>query len=188
LNWLDLVFLLLFALSVATGIAKGFAKQVVGFLAAILAFLLALWFYGAVGSFLLPYVSHQRVANFLGFMAIVVAVSVLGAVLGKLLSLLLKWAGLSWLDRLLGAVFGVLRGLVFAIALVLALLAFTPKPPPRSVVQSRFAPYVIDAAHACAYLAPREVREAVTESYTKVRDAWDEFLKKVQKDKADRTI
>ena len=35
--------------------------------------------------------------------------------------MLLKWVGLSWLDRLLGGVFGLVRGLVFAIAVVLAL-------------------------------------------------------------------
>jgi len=54
------------------------------------------------------------------------------------------------------------------------------------VVGSRVAPYVIDAAHACAYLAPREVREAVVDSYAKVKDAWAEFLQKVQREKDGR--
>ncbi len=187
MNWLDIVLIVLFVSSAAAGVAKGFAKQVVGLIAAVLGFLLALWFYGSAGAFLLPYVSHRRIANFLGFLAIFVAVGILGAIIGKLLSMALKWAGLSWLDRLLGVVFGMIRGLVFAIALVLALLAFTPNPPPRAVVRSRFAPYVIDAAHMCAYLAPREVREAVTDSYAKVKDAWDEFLRNVGKNKKSAT-
>ena len=63
-------------------------------------------------------------------------------------------------------------------------MAFSPKPPPRSVVQSRLAPYVIDAAHVCAYLAPREVREGVRQSYEsqeawrKVKQAWEEVRSK----------
>ena len=182
MNWLDFVLLLLFAVSFVSGVMKGFAKLVVGLLSAILAFLLALWFYGAAGSFLLPYTSHERVANFLGFAVIFVGVVLAGALTGKLLGLLFKWAGLTWLDRLLGGVFGLLRGLVLALALVLALLAFTPKPPPRSVVESRFAPYVIDAARVCASLAPREVREAVAESCQKVKDAWAELMRKVRKE------
>ncbi|MCL5743152.1 MAG: CvpA family protein, partial [Acidobacteria bacterium] len=109
-----------------------------------------------------------------------------GALVGKLLGLLLKWAGLSWLDRLMGGVFGLLRGLVFAIALVLALLAFTPNPPPRSVVQSRIAPYVIDAAHLCANLAPREVRDRVAQSYEEVKKAWAEVIRKARPGAASR--
>jgi len=188
LNWLDLVLILIFAASVVAGLVKGFAKEAIGLAAAITGFLCALWFYGAAGSFLLPYVSHKGIANFIGFLLIFVAFLILGALTGKLLSVMLKWAGLSWLDRLLGGVFGLVRGLVAAIALVLALLAFSPTPPPRSVVVSRVAPYVIDAAHICAYMAPREVREGVTDSYTKVKDAWAEFLEKVQQEKDSRRM
>jgi membrane protein required for colicin V production len=188
LNWLDFVLVLIFVISLASGVAKGFAKLAVGLISAILGFLLALWFYGAAGSFLLPYVSHKGIANFLGFAAIFAGVLIAGAFAGKLLSVLFKWAGLSWLDRLLGGVFGLLRGLLLAIALVLALMAFTPKPPPRSVVESRFAPYVIDAARVCAYLAPREVRQAVSESYQKAKDAWAELMEKVRKGKQDRRL
>jgi membrane protein required for colicin V production len=188
LNWLDFVLILVFVISFVAGIAKGFARLAVGLISAILGFLFALWFYGAAGSFLLPYVSHRGIANFLGFVATFVVVLLAGALAGKLLSMMFKWAGLSWLDRLLGGVVGLLRGLVLAIALVLALMAFTPKPPPRSVVESHLAPYVIDTARICAYLAPREVREAVAESYQKVKDAWAELLEKVREGKAGRAI
>ncbi|MCC7175995.1 MAG: CvpA family protein [Bryobacterales bacterium] len=186
MNWLDIVFLLIAILSVVAGVKKGFAREVVGLVAAFAGFFLALWFYGSAGWFLLPYVSHRGIANFLGFILIFAGVLVLGAIVGKVLSMLLKWAGLSWLDRVMGGGFGLLRALILAIGLVLALLAFSPKPPPRAVVGSRVAPYIIDAAHVAAYLAPREVREGVRENYGKVKDAWEEFLKKARKEKDTR--
>ena len=186
MNWLDIVLIVIFAVSVVSGVAKGFARQVIGLAAAVAGFLCGLWFYGSAGSFLLPYVSHKGIANFLGFVLIFVAFLILGALVGKLLSVLLKWVGLSWLDRLLGGVFGLVRGLIIAIALVLALLAFWPPPPPRALVGSRVAPYVIDAAHACAYLAPRDVREGVQDSYAKVKEAWGQFLEKVRQEKQGR--
>ena len=178
MNWLDIVLLLIFSLSVASGFAKGFAKLLVGLAAAILGFLCGLWFYGAAGSYLLPYVSHKGVANFLGFLLIFLAV------VGKLLGMVLKWAGLSWVDRLLGGVFGLARGLVFAIAFVLALMAFSPNPPPASVVQSRIAPYVTGAANICSYMAPNEVREGVRRSYEKIREAWKEMLDRTREEKS----
>jgi membrane protein required for colicin V production len=180
LNWLDIAFIIIFGLSVISGVIKGFAKLLVGLAAAVFGFLCGLWFYGLAGGFLLPYVSHRGIANFIGFVVIFLGVSLLGALVGKLLSVLLKWAGLSLFDRLMGAVFGLVRGLVGAIALVLALMAFTPEPPPKAVLNSRLAPYVIGAADVCSYLAPKEVREGVQHSYEKIREVWREMLDKAK--------
>ncbi len=188
MNWLDIVLVLISVASLVSGFAKGFAKLAVGLVAAITGFLCALWFHGSVASFLLPYVSHRSIANFLGFIGIYLLFVIVGALAAKLLGMLFKWAGLSWLDRLLGGVFGLLRGLVLGVALVLALLAFSPKPPPQSVVHSRLAPSLIDTARVCAHLAPREVREAALDSYEKVKQAWDSLVEKVRGAKEDRQI
>ncbi|MCS6954715.1 MAG: CvpA family protein, partial [Bryobacterales bacterium] len=153
MNWLDIALAVILILCVIEGFAKGFAKVGIGFMAAVAGLLAGLWFYGVAGSFLRPYVSHKGFANFAGFLIILALVTVLGGVVGFLLGMLFKWTGLSWLDRLLGGVFGVLRAGVFAIGLVLALMAFAPQPPPRAVVNSRFAPYVTDVAQFCAGLA-----------------------------------
>jgi membrane protein required for colicin V production len=180
MNWLDILLIAVAALSVIGGIKYGFAKVVIGFLAAVAAFLCGLWFHGALGSFFLPYVSHKFIANLIGFVLIFVAVMLLGALTGWLLSKMFRWAGLSWLDRLLGAAFGALRAVVIAVAIVFALMAFSTKPPPRSVVNSYFAPYVIDAANILAAIAPHEVKEGVRSSYEKVQQVWAETVKEIK--------
>ena len=92
---------------------------------------------------------------------------------------LVKAAGLSWFDRFLGASFGLVRGLLLAIALVLAIVAFTPgDKAPRSVIRSRLAPYLIDASHVVATMAPRELREGFKKHYDRVKSIWDDALKK----------
>ncbi len=103
---------------------------------------------------------------------------ILGGLLGRLLAMLFKWVGLSWLDRLLGGVFGLVRGALVAAVVVMALLAFAPAPPPRSVVGSRIAPYAMDAARVMAALAPRELRDGVRQGYEKVKQIWSDTLKK----------
>jgi membrane protein required for colicin V production len=106
-------------------------------------------------------------------------VLILGAILGRVMGRLMKVAGLSFVDRLLGAGFGVLRGLLISIALVLALLAFTPgKSPPNAVVHSRVAPYVIDAARVVAAVAPHELKDGFRKSYEQVKTIWGNALKK----------
>lgn len=178
LNWLDIVLIIIFGASVAEGVVKGFARVGIGFAAAILGVILGIWFYGAAGYYLLPYVSSEGIANLIGFFVVFTVCLLTGVLLGKLLGKLFKWAGLSWFDRLLGAAFGFLQGLVVAIAMVLALVAFSPKPPPRSVVDSHYAPYLLEAANVCAALAPRELKDGFYDGYEKVKRIWAEALKK----------
>jgi membrane protein required for colicin V production len=105
---------------------------------------------------------------------------------GWLLSRFMRNVGLSWMDRLLGAGFGVLRGLLFATALVMILMAFTPGPvtgaPPRSVVSSRFAPYVLEAARVVVAMAPHEVKTGFRDSYDRVKEMWQNAIRKGVRD------
>jgi membrane protein required for colicin V production len=114
------------------------------------------------------------VANLIGFFAIFIGVCLVGAIVGQLLARLFKWIGLSWLDRLLGAGFGFIRGVVVAVALVTVLLAFSPSPPPRSVVESRLMPYMLDASNILATLTPRELKDAFRDTKDKVKKTWSD--------------
>jgi len=179
MNWLDVILLLVLVGSVVTSFSTGLAREVVGLVSMVAALVLAIWFYGTAGSFLLPYVSSPGIANFCGFLIVFCGVLILGAFLGRVLGRLMRVAGLSWVDRLLGAGFGLVRGLLVSIAVVLALLAFTPgKSPPNAVVHSRVAPYVIDAARVCATVAPHELKDGFHKSYEQVKTIWGNALKK----------
>jgi len=179
MNWLDVVLSVLLLASVATSFSAGLTREVVGLVSMIVALVLAIWFYGTAGSFLLPYVSSPGIANFCGFLIVFCVVLLLGGIIGRLLGRLMKVAGLSFVDRLLGAGFGLVRGLLLSIALILAVMAFTPgSSPPSAVVRSRVAPYVIEAARVCAAVAPRELKDGFHNSYEKVKTIWGSALKK----------
>jgi membrane protein required for colicin V production len=186
MNWLDVVILILVVGSMVGSAWKGFSREVAGLVSSIAALILALWFYGTAGSFFAPYTSTKGVANFLGFLVIFIAVLFVGSAVGWLLSRFMRNVGLSWMDRLLGAGFGVLRGLLFATALVMILMAFTPGPvagaPPRSVVSSRFAPYVLEAARVVVAMAPHEVKAGFRDSYDRVKEMWQNAIRKGVRD------
>lgn len=176
MNWLDVVLGLTLGSSVVSGAMKGFARTVVGITATLAAFFLAIWFYGAAGSIFLDYVSSKSVANFLGFVVVFLLVILAGAVIGRLLAMIFKWAGIGWLDRTLGACFGLLRGMVVSIAIVMILMAFSVNPPPSSVVESEIAPYVLEASRIFSKAAPRELTEGFQKSYQMVHEAWSKAV------------
>jgi membrane protein required for colicin V production len=180
MNWLDIVLLILVGGSVAASLSKGLTREVLGLTSSILALLLGIWFYGTAGAFLLPYVSSKSIANFCGFLIVFCGVLMLGTLAAWAVGRLLKATGLSFFDRILGAAFGAVRGLLLAIALVMAIMAFArdPKSPPRSVVRSRFAPYVVKAADVCVAIAPYELKDGFRKTYEQVRSVWHNALKK----------
>lgn len=178
MNWLDIVLILILVLSVVSGLRKGFAKVGIGLAASVLGLLSGLWFYGSAGAIFQPYVKSRGAANLIGFLAILLAFLIAGALVGWLVAKVLKLIGLSWLDRLAGGAFGALRAIVVGVALILAILAFSTKKPPPSVVESRFAPYFVDVARKLAVMAPRELKDGVEESYSKAKRAWRDTVRK----------
>jgi len=181
MNWLDIVLLILIAGSVILSFRKGFSRELIELISVVAALFCGLWFYGSAGAFLIPYVSSKEIAHFCGFILVFVGVLILGAIIGHLFGRLVKAAGLSFFDRLLGAGFGAVRGLLLAVALIVAIVAFVPgsaDQPPRAVVGSRFAPYVIDTAHVFATMAPRELKDGFHKHYGQVKSIWDDAVKK----------
>ncbi len=182
MNLLDIILAIVIVSSVVTGWLAGFARVGIGFLATISGMLFGFWFYGIPADWFRKHVtSSVALSNLCGFFAVFFAFVLVGALIGKLLSKLFKWTGLSWLDRLMGAVFGFVRGSLFAIAFVAVLLAFSSKPLPNWMVDSKILPYAIDASDICAALAPASVKDAFRESMRDIEKLWDEQLKKKHK-------
>ncbi len=180
MNWLDIVLLLLILLSTVASFRKGFSREVIGLAAAFVALLCGLWFYGSAGAFLLPYVSSPAVAHFAGFVIVFIGILILGGILSMIVSRFVRTVGLSGFDRMLGGVFGLVRGVLIAVALIMAIVAFAPEVrgdgPPTAVVNSRLAPYVIDASRLFAQIAPHELKDGFRRRYEQVKSAWEHAL------------
>jgi len=177
---LDLIVLLIVGASVVGGFIAGFARSGIGFIATIFGVLCGFWFYGIPAAAVHKYVHSWTASNLIGFVVVFFGLIFVGALIGKLLSKFFKWTGLSWLDRLMGAMFGLVRGALVAVAFIAVLLAFTPKPTPNWMVNSTVLPYAIDASNTLAALAPTAIKEAFRESMRDIRKIWDEQLREAR--------
>ena len=87
--------------------------------------------------------------------------------------------GLSIVDHALGGGLGLLRGLVYSIAIIMGAMAFSRSDkPPEAIVESRLAPYVVDASRLVAAMAPHELKEGFRKTYEQVKSAWSDALEK----------
>lgn len=189
MSLLDVLLIVIIGGSVVFGFLAGFARAGIGFLAAVTGILFGFWFYGVPAAWVHTFVSSVAISNLTGFLIVFFACALLGGLIGNLLARLFKWTGLSWLDRIMGAGFGLVRGGLAAVAFVSVLMAFTPRPMPAWMTGSLLLPYAIDASNVLASLAPRALKEPVRESVDEIRRAWDDQIRKSRKkdDKRDKT-
>ena len=177
MNSLDLILIVVVAFSVFTGFMGGLARVGIGFAATLLGILFGFWFYSIPAGWLSVYLGPGTAANLLGFFMVFLLFVIGGHIVGGILARLFKWVGLSWLDRLLGAGFGFVRGGLLVIAIVTSITAFAPNPPPRFMVQSKIMPYATHGASVLASMAPSSLKDPFYASVEKLRRLWSEGIR-----------
>lgn len=187
MNLLDLVLAVIVGLSIAAGMAAGFARVGIGFIAAICGLIFGFWYGGVPGAWIHEHWGWSlNISNMVGFFVVFVLCLTAGGLIGKLISKLFKWTGLSWLDRVLGGVFGLVRGAFFAVIFVAVVMAFTPKPLPTWMIGSQALPYVVDASNLLSKIAPDAVKQAFRDSLFEIRKLWDEEMERKKKKDRER--
>jgi membrane protein required for colicin V production len=172
-NFLDFLLIVIVGYSVISGFMAGFARVSIGFLATLFGVLFGFWFYRMPAAFLQEYLKSETASNLLGFFIVFTAFVIAGGIVAKILSRAFKWAGLTWLDRLLGAGAGFVRGGFLAVAIVTVITAFAPNPPPDFIVRSKIMPYASAAGSVFAAIAPRQLKDGYRQSLAKLQSMWD---------------
>lgn len=127
MSWPDYAILAVIAISVLVGALRGFIKEVFSLLVWVAAFLVAYHFAGDVAVWMEDSVTLPSARTAMGFTGLFVAVLLVGGLMNYLLGRLVETTGLSGTDRMLGGVFGAVRGLALIVA-VLLVAGFTPIP------------------------------------------------------------
>ena len=160
---IDIVLGGILAWSVFTAARSGLIKEATRITALVVAVFASMWGYGLVAGYLQPWLPNTRVAAIVAFGLIFLVCVVSGALLGSVLSRVWQFTGLGWLDGLLGAGFGFLRGILACTALLLVLLGFQPFPSvSEAMARSRVAPWALSLGRTAVQMAPGVFRESYT--------------------------
>jgi membrane protein required for colicin V production len=119
MTWFDYVVIATVLLSALLGLWRGLVYEVLSLLAWIAAWFAAKWFAASVAPYMPAALGDETVRKAAAFAALFIAALIVGGILAWLLSKLVQWVGLGWLDRLLGGLFGLMRGALIVVAGVL---------------------------------------------------------------------
>ena len=167
LNPLDWLLTLLLLYSLIRAALNGFFREAFSLAGLIIGFPLACWYYRDGAHRLAGLITTPTVAQLTAFLVILAIVATAGSLLGRLFRRGARAVGLGIADRLLGALFGLLRGALIATALLLAITAFLPTAP--WVQNSRLAPYFLQGAHAVSFTMPADLRLRLREGLGHLR-------------------
>ncbi|MCU1327301.1 MAG: Colicin production protein [Bryobacterales bacterium] len=173
LNWLDILFTVVLLYAIYRSFRKGFVREIVGLASTILALLCSMWFHGIAGAYLEPLVHSEKTANLLGYIVVFLVVMTVGTLAGWIIARFIQTIGLSFVDRFMGAMVGLVRGLVVCIALLIGFTAYGPhlksRTAPDAVLNSQIAPWLMKASDYGVAMAPMELKRAFREYYGEVK-------------------
>ena len=116
----DIAIIVILLVSTIIGIFRGFIREILSLASWIIAIIVA-WTFAEFGAaYLEPYISQPPLRVAAAFVGIFIVVLIVLSILSYLLYKLIALAGIGGVDRSLGAVFGVARGVVLIAALILA--------------------------------------------------------------------
>ena len=127
MTWVDYAVLAIIGVSVLLSIIHGLVRELLALAAWIVAFLVAQMYATDVAVLLPAAIPSQALRLLAAFVILFLAVLLVMTLIAIAVSGLIKRAGLGLVDRALGAVFGLVRGMAIVIVVVL-LAGFTTLP------------------------------------------------------------
>lgn len=122
LNPVDWIFLAVLLLSVVVGVWRGLVFEVLSLLGWVVAYVAAQWFSPSVAPYIAVGTPGGGLNLAVSFALTFLAVLIVWALASRLVRMLVGASPLSGLDRLLGALFGLLRGALLLLAVATVVL------------------------------------------------------------------
>jgi membrane protein required for colicin V production len=138
-NWLDYAVLFIFAMSMLAGFMRGVVKEVISLVTWIAAFVIASMFATKLAAYFTSSSVGQSMTNVAGgmntslsyltlglcFLALFIATLIAGSIINFLFTTASQGLGIGFVNRLLGAAFGVVRGYL-VVLIILFVISISP--------------------------------------------------------------
>lgn len=142
MNWADLMILAIILLSGLLSIQRGFMREALSLVTWVAAFIIARLFTPSLSLMLTEYIATPSLRIASAFILLFIATLLVGALLSRVMVMLVTATGLTATDRILGMGFGLARGAVVVVVLV-ALLGGTPAVQDQWWQQSQLIPHFV---------------------------------------------
>lgn len=153
MNWLDIVILIIIVIPTLIGLKVGIIKALLGIVGVVVGVILAGRYYVVLAEHL-TFISQPSLARIAAFAIILIVVMIIAAVLASVIKWVASAVMLGWVNRLGGAVFGFVLGMIFCGALLTIWVKFMGISEP--IHESSLAALLLDGFPMVLALLPDE--------------------------------
>lgn len=171
MNALDIVIGIILVFGLVRGIFRGLVEEISSIIGIFGGIYGAVFYYPAAAQFLQRWISDSAYVNIIGFLVIFGVIFILVGLLGVVLKYLLNIASLGWFDRVCGAAFGSVKGILIASVLLLVLTTFLPGGTPL-LKTSRLAPHVAVITENIVKIIPQGMKQRFGDKFKDVKREW----------------
>jgi membrane protein required for colicin V production len=156
----DWFLVVIVVVSTVAAFQKGIIRVLLSLGGLIAGIIVASWNYETVAVSLQRGISNIVVCEVVAFLVIFVLVLVLSSFVAHAISKTVRAIGLGFADRLLGAAFGLGRGVLLGIAAMMLAAAFFPKA--SWLQNSTLGPYFLSGVHAVSFVVPANFQDQIS--------------------------
>jgi membrane protein required for colicin V production len=160
LTWIDWTLLAIVFISLIFGMVRGVVREFFSLLGWVLAFWLAISFSQMAAQWLAPFISSETIRLMASFVMLFLAGLIFAGALGYFMNAVAASVGLGTLNRVLGAAFGLLRGWLFVVLLVM-LAGMTSFPTEKVWKSSIFVEWGVRSGKLLTPYLPTRMAERI---------------------------
>jgi len=165
MNPLDLIIIIIMVFLIVRGIFRGFIREIASLAGVILGIWLANLYQPVMTDYLKVYLPSGKFLPIISFAVIFAIVLVLCNLAGWCLKMILKKTSLGWADRIFGASFSILKGIIVIYLAIIILTFFVPSKAPL-ITKSRLAPLIIASYQSMASLISPDFYQNLKRDFT----------------------
>ncbi len=180
-NVLDIVLAAILLIALLRGLWTGFSRALASLLGMVGGFVVAARYYQMVALKLVPWLANEAARSLTAFFIIFLIIYLAFVIAGILLRGVLAAVKLSWMDRIMGGVMGLLKGVV-ASALILFLLTLTLQPGNSLIKQSVLAPRISEVTRVMISFVPPDIKAKFMYKWRRLFPVSPEKLEKIKKE------
>ena len=157
LNNLDVVFLVIVGVSALVAIARGVTKELLSIIGWVLAGVSVYYLLPVVDPIMKKYIVSEVLSGLVSGMVILIMFCIFWVLAADKISTQIRFSKLSSLDRILGFIFGIFRGVVIVVLLQIMISSLIPEESQKGVfAESRYFKLAGDAAGPIKGLIPEK--------------------------------
>jgi len=171
MNPLDMVIVVIISFCLIRGLFRGLVKELSSIIGVLGGFYAAYTYYTVLVRFISRWITQLAYLKIISFLLIFCSVFIIISISGIIIKYILNISFLTWVDRVFGSIFGLIKGSLVVAVIVLVLTVFLDKGT-TVVSRSMLAPHITLLSEKMINVVPYDMKKNYKKKLNNFKKDW----------------